>query len=274
MTPVWSARKTGRSLCAALLYCLAGFSCADPAAIPFQSTVTAPIWTPALPDNGMGGAILRLLSGAAKLQYSIDYLPVKRFQESSSPYRVGDPNILATQKPYAVLPIMLFSSAFFFYQPHYKLVVFHGVADLKGLTLGVLRGTVADKNYFMSHGVKIEESDSVESLLKKLQKGRVDLCILVKVSGLYAIRQLFPQQQKDFAYRDVPKSERPVALIIDQDTPEGKMIAERYQKVLHKTLHSQKYREILEKYYGKHSIPDDWFEQMNKFNEVYATETN
>jgi polar amino acid transport system substrate-binding protein len=250
------------------------FSYADATVIKFQSTITPPIWSPSLPDGGMGGAILRLLSEAAGVPYQIDYLPVKRFQQSTAPYRVGDPDILAVQKPYAILPIMIFRSAFFFYLPHHKRITFHSMEDLKGHTLGVLRGTVADKNYFISQGVKVEENDSIESLLRKLKKGRIDVCILVRIAGLHTIKQLFPQQQKDFGFVPIPNSERPVALIIDPDNIAGKMIADRYRKVLLKTLHSRQYHAILETYYGKNDVPDDWFERLNKFERIYAPETN
>lgn len=266
--------KTGRLWFAVLLLIVSGGIQAEPAVIRFQSTVTSPIWSPTLPDGGMGGAILHLLSTAANVRYEIEYLPVKRFQQSSATYLVGDPYILTNQKPYAVLPILLFRSAFFFYQPHHPAIAVHSLSDLKGHTLGVLRGTVEDKYYFTSQGIKVEENDSIESLLKKLKKGRVDLCILVKISGIHTIKQLFPQEQKNFAFVEIPKSERPIALIIDQNTPDGKIIAARYRKVLHKTLYSRKYHEILETYYGKDYVPDDWSKQMNKFELLYATETN
>lgn len=263
--------KTHQLCLAVLLSAGTGFSYAEPV-IQFQSTVTPPIWSPALPDGGIGGAILQLLSNAAQLPYKIEYLPIKRFRQSSAAYLLGDPDILEIQKNYAVLPIMLFRSAFFFYLPHHQPVAVYNLKDLKGHTLGVLRGTVEDKSYFTSRGINIEENDSVESLLRKLKKGRVDLCILVKISGLNAIEKLFPDEQKNFVSVEIPKSERPVALIIDQDLPGAKTIAARYHKVLHQTLNSRKYREILESYYGKNQLPTDWFEQLNKFESIYATD--
>lgn len=258
---------------AALLFAGASFTRAESDVIEFQSTVTPPIWSPILPDGGIGGAILQLLSTAANLPYRIEYLPIKRFRQSSAPYLLGDPDILAVQKNYAVLPIMTFRSAFFFYLPHRQTVAVHSLKDLKGYNLGVLRGTVEDKSYFTSQGINIEENDSIESLLKKLKKGRIDVCILVKISAQDSIKQFFPQEQQNFAAINISKSERPVALIIDQDLPEARAIAVRYQKVLHKTLRSPKYREILENYYGKNNVPRDWFERLEKFENIYATDT-
>jgi polar amino acid transport system substrate-binding protein len=245
-----------------------------PPVIKFQSTITPPIWSPDLPNDGIGGEILALLSKAAGVQYQIEYLPVKRFQQSIAPYRVGDPDILVVQKPYVVLPIMLFRSAFFFYQPHHKIETFNSLQDLKGHTLGVLRGTVADKTYFTNRGIQVEESDSVESLLRKLKKGRIDTCILVRIAGSHTIKRLFPQEENKFNFIRIPKSERPVAIIIDQDTLEAKAIAERYQKVLHKVLLSRQYREILEHFYDKELNINEWFEVMNKYEHIYVPDSN
>lgn len=256
---------------ALFLSTVTGFSQAEPV-IQFQSTITPPIWSPALPDNGIGGAILQMLSRAANIPYQIEYLPVKRFRQSSATYLLGDPDILVTQKNYAVLPIMLFHSAFFFYLPHHQPIAVHNLKSLKGHTLGVLRGTVEDKSYFSRRGIYVEENDSIESLLRKLKKGRIDLCILVETSGQYAIEKLFPQEQQKFVSVVIPKSERPVALIIDQDLPEAKTLASRYHQVLHQTLNSPKYREIVERYYGKNNLPHEWFEKMNKFESIYATD--
>jgi polar amino acid transport system substrate-binding protein len=245
-----------------------------PTVINIQSTVTPPIWSPTLAHGGMGGAILKLLSDEANIAYQLSYLPVKRFQQSTATFRVGDPDILATQKPYAVLPLMTFRSALFFYLPHHKPIKIHHLRDMAGHTLGVLRGTVEDKSYFINHGIKVEENDSIESLLRKLKKGRVDFCILVRISGLHSIKQLFPTEQKNFHAVQIANSERPVALIIDQDTAIGKTMTQRYQQVLHKTLYSVKYREILETYYGKNNVPIDWFTRLDKFERIYAPETN
>ncbi len=256
---------------AALLFAGTSFSHAESDAIQFQSTETPPIWSPTLPDSGIGGAILQLLSTAANISYKIEYLPIKRFRQSSAPYLLGDPDILTAQKNYAVLPIMTFDSAFFFYLPHRQAVAVHSLKDLKGYNLGVLRGTVEDKSYFTSQGINVEENDSIESLLKKIKKGRIDVCILVRIAGVDMINRLFPQEQKNFANLSIPKSERPVALIIDQDLDEGKAIASQYQKVLQKTLRSREYWEILESYYGKNNVPDDWFERLDKFESIYAT---
>ncbi len=255
----------------ALLFLLAAsIAKAESYPVVFQSTETPPFWSASLPENGLGGAILHLMSAAAGVPYSIEYLPVKRFRHSLAPYIVGDPDILTSSAHRAVFPIGIFRSAFFYYKPHHDVIEFHSLKDLQGHTLGVLRGTLEDKEYFISNGIKVEENDSVESLLKKLKRGRIDVCILVDAAGRYTIKQAFPTEQDDFVLVAIPNSVRPIAIMIDIDAPEGRDIAERYRRVLDRTLHSQKYHEILENFYGKNHIPGDRFEQLEKFARYYA----
>lgn len=238
--------------------------------IVFQSTDTPPYWSASMPENGLGGAILQLLSANAGVSYSIEYLPVKRYRNSLAGYIVGDPDILINQKHRAIFPISLFRSAFFYYKPHHDVIEFHRLSDLKGHTLGVLRGTLEDKSYFLRNGISVEESDSTESLLRKLRRGRIDFCILVDGTGRYTIQQLFPKERDLFIDQIIPGSARPIAIMIDTSTAEGDAIALRYRQVLDKTLASPEYQSIVKDYYGKNSIPADRAEQLNSFVKYYA----
>lgn len=255
------------ALCA--LLAMAGAARAEGPSVVFQSTETPPFWSASLPDNGLGGAMLKLVSAAAGVQYSIEYLPVKRFRHSLATYIVGDPDILLSRKRRAVFPIAIFRSAFFYYKPHHDAIEFHNLRDLQGHTLGVLRGTLEDKDYFISNGINVEESDSEESLLRKLRRGRVDFCILVDATGRYAIGRLFPKEQEQFLQVEIPGSVRPIAIMIDVDDPEGRAVAQRYRRALDGTLRSREYYDILEKFYGRNNIPADRFEHMRKFAQYY-----
>ena len=214
--------------------------------------------------------MLHLISTAADVTYAIEYLPVKRFSSSVAAFIVGDPDLLNDQKHRAIFPIGIFRAAFFFYKPHRRVIEMHSLRDMKGHTLGVLRGSIEDKTDFVRHGIKVEESDSVESLLKKLKRGRIDFCIVVAGSGRYMIRKLFPNEQENFSQVIIPSLTRPIAIMIDMSVPEGEAIAQRYRQVLDKTLHSQKYRSIVEDYYGKNNIPADRDAQLDKFIKHYA----
>ena len=99
--------------------------------------------------------MLQLLSSAAGVQYSLEYLPVKRFRNSIATYIVGDPDLLVNQKHRAIFPIGIFRSAFFYYKPHHEVIEFQGLTGLHGYTMGVLRGTLEDKDYFDKNGINV-----------------------------------------------------------------------------------------------------------------------
>lgn len=246
----------------------------DEQAIVFQSTDTPPYWTPSMPDDGLGGAILKLLSDNAQVKYSINYLPTKRFRESDSPFILGDPDFVINQKPRAIFPIGIFQTAFFYYKPHHESLVLHGFQDLNGLTLGVLHGTLEDKDFFIRNGVRIEETNSPESLLRMLKSGRIDLCILVAGSGRETIHKLFANEQESFALSIIPNLTRPLAIMIDVTHPEGRFIAERYHSVLESTLRSVKYQNILQEYSESQAVPLDKSNHLGRFLQQYANTWN
>ncbi|WP_054773748.1 substrate-binding periplasmic protein [Methylogaea oryzae] len=243
---------------------------AEAFSVAFQSTATPPIWGPELPGDGMGGEIVKLLSEAADVRYSIDYIPVARFRRSAASYIVGDPAILTTKKSRFVFPIALFNSSLFYYKPHQAKPLRPQLQDLSGSRLGVLRGTVEDSNYFTSHGIRVEESDSIESLLRMLRKNRIDVCILIRLAGVYEIERIFLDDKNNFAEVAIPGTTRPIAIMLDADTAEGRAVAERYRAVMDKVLMSREYRDIIEKYYGDWGVPGNWFDALKEFEKSYA----
>jgi polar amino acid transport system substrate-binding protein len=247
---------------------------AESQSITFESTESPPYWSAALPEDGLGGAILKLLSEKAGFQYTIEYLPPNRFHVSLNPYMLGDPDFLKNQQQRAVIPIGIFRSAIFFYKPHHEAMVINSLKDLSGHTLGVLRGTLEDKATFERQGIKIEEGNSEESLLKMLKKGRVDLCILVAGTGRYTVDRTFPAEKEAFVQTVIPSLTRPLAIIINTSQPQEKAIAQRYRQVLNQVLQSEQYHAILEKHYGKGQVPSDRDEKLNQFIQYYANTGN
>lgn len=242
----------------------------EDAAIIFQSTDTPPYWSPTLPNDGLGGSILKLLSENAKVKYSINYLPTQRFRQTDSTFILGDPDILISQKLRAIFPIAVFQTAFFYYKPHHESLQLQGFQDLKGLTLGVLHGSMEDKDFFIQNGIKVEEANTPESLIRMLKKGRIDLCILVAGSGRDTIQKLFANEQELFVLSLIPKLTRPLAIVIDISSPDGRSIAQRYHAALDSTLKSAKYESILQQYYISQNLPPDNRQHLDRFLQQFA----
>ncbi|NNM81922.1 MAG: ABC transporter substrate-binding protein [Burkholderiales bacterium] len=227
---------------------------ADP--VVFQSTDTPPFWSASMPEDGDAGRLLHIVSAAAGVRYSIEYLPVKRFRMSRATYILGTPEVLDAPGHRAIFPIAFFRSAFFYYKPHHEAIELGNPASFRGHTLGVLRGTVEDRESFERNGIRVEESDSIDSLLRKLERGRIDFSILVKASGLYDIGRLFPEKADRFAVVEIPGTVRPIAIMIDTSSPEGREVAARYGKVLEQTIHGAAYRQALSNMYGRKRLEE------------------
>lgn len=238
--------------------------------ITFISTDTPPFWSPELPGDGWAGSMLQLMSEAAGVNYRIRYLPVKRFHLSKEPFIVGDPGILKYFEHRTVFPILVFRSAFFTYSPAQQQSSSLSLSQLQGQTLGVLRGTMEDKAAFLEKGIRVEESDSVESLLRKLKGGRIDHAIMLHEAGLHLVRKLFPESEEAFVSTAIRGTERPIAIMIDPDHPEGEEIAKRYQSVLEKVLNSPVYKSRLEQHFGTGNIPSTIYDELNSFVQFYS----
>ncbi len=237
--------------------------------IEFQSTETPPIWSETMYNNGMGGEILHLLSQTAGVTYSINYLPVKRFRTSIAPYIVGDPDILTEWKNRAIFPVAVFNSAYFYYRPTHEPIDIRSMTDIAGHTIGVMRGTLDNINQFSGNNISVEECDSVETLLRMLKKGRIDIAIMVDLTGRHLIKKMFSDEQDNFVQIVIPGTVRPIALMIDLDSPNGKQIAHQYRMALDKTKHDQQYHQILQKYYGNSTDISTIYKTIDRLQGFY-----
>ncbi|MFH2140447.1 MAG: transporter substrate-binding domain-containing protein [Pseudomonadota bacterium] len=219
--------------------------------VVFDSTETPPVWSSSLTGGGMGGELLRLLSDEAGVTFSINYLPPARFRNSTSANIVGNPNLLKTERNRAIFPIGVLHLAYVYYTPHHPALQIASLADLSGHTLGVLRGTVENRAQFASFDINVEEADSIESLLRMLQRGRIDLAVMVEVAGKHHIRQTFPEHVQDFAVTRIPGTSLPITMMVDLDSTDGRELARRYRLALEKTVHTPQYDAILRKYHGQ-----------------------
>lgn len=240
--------------------------------VEFGSSETPPFWSAHLPENGMAGEILHAMSSEADVKSVIKFIPLKRIRKDLINNHVGNPDNFAGQTFSAIIPIAVFRGAFFYYRPnHTKEIIYRGLDDIKGYRLGVMRGTLIDIPFFDSKGINVEQSNSEDSLLKKLKYGRIDLCSMIKLSGIFKINKLFPKDAGNFVHFEIKGSISPVTIMIDKNYPGGKELGKKYCKGLQIIIENGKYNKIIEKYYGQGNILEDWFMQLEKFEYMYKS---
>ena len=173
--------------------------------VDFGSSETPPFWSAHMPHNGMGGEILHAISDNSGISSRIIFFPTKRLIQMKTGNHLGDPEHWPDQEFVAIIPIATFRSSFYYYRPnHDKVIVFSGLDDLKGYTIGVIKRSIEDLSFFESFGIRIEESYKQESLFKKLKLGRIDLCGMVNLSGIRIIKKLFPDEIDQFGRIPLP----------------------------------------------------------------------
>ena len=241
-------------------------SSAESVTLDFNSTESPPIWSEFLAKGGLGGEILQAVAQAANLAVKIRYLPLKRYEQLVGGSRLGNPLYFVGQEFGAVIPLLMTQAVFCYYLPHRPQgIAYQSLADLKGLTLGVIRGTLEDKEAFRRFGVSVEENTSLEALFRKLRAGRVDVTLAIDIMAYDAVERLYPEESGSFRYVEVPGGITPIAIMLDTSVPDYAQLAARLRQALDDVIGSGVYHAILKKYYGEARIPRDELMQLRRW---------
>lgn len=240
------------------------------ARLTFHTTESPPIWSEHLDQGGLGGEVLRAITDTARLTIVVQYLPLKRYEGLEQGNRLGNPLFFVGREFGAVIPLLVTQAVFCHHRPHRPGgFVFRTLADLEGLALGVERGSLEEKEAFERRGITVEENASAAAVLKKLREGRVDVALLLDVMVHYHISQLFPEEAADFVCSDVPRGMTPIALMLDEDTPQARHLADTMRRTLRQLIDDGTYQRILAKYYGAVGVPRDWAVRLRRLSQQY-----
>lgn len=244
--------------------------------VKFGVNESPPCWSVKLPHGGMCGQILQAISREIGLESRIDFYPLSRLIEDDGNNDVGNPPFYMRNQDFAaIVPIAIYYVSYFYYDPgHKKTISLHNVADLRGYRIGVLKGALTDRAFLTREGIKVEESYSHESLFKKLQLGRIDLCVETDMGGRDAIKKLFPKEVGNFVGVLIPKSASPIALMLDKHQPNAIALGKQYREGLRRIIKNGTYQKILDQYYGIAQIPPDLFDELRRFDRLYSFETD
>jgi polar amino acid transport system substrate-binding protein len=235
--------------------------------ITLQANESAPYWIENGSCGGMGCEIIQAISQEMGISTKIEFRPLKRLIADTTNNDLGNPLFYMNNQSFAaIVPIAVTYSAFFSYFPHRQECQIQHCGEKH---IGVLKGTISEPGELAAFG-KFEESYSHQSLFKKLQKGRIDIALELDLVGRQTVSSLFPNEVDNFDVRLIPETASPIAIMIDSSTPNALTIGHRYQEGLHRIIQNGKYREILQKYYGKTMIPSDWYSKLSNFEALYA----
>ncbi|UFS69884.1 transporter substrate-binding domain-containing protein [Geomonas sp. RF6] len=238
--------------------------------IEFGSSETPPFYASSLPGDGMAGEIVHAVFTEMHLKSVIRYFPLKRLYTDHQNNHLGDPENFQGQQFSAIVPVALYRTAFFYYAPrHRKGIRFHSPEDLKGYRIGVLRGTLENREYFEKNSISVTEVDTEESLFRMLKDGRLDLCGVIRETGEYTARRLFPREAQLFTALELPHATGPITIMISAHYPDGKRIGEKVNEAFSRIIRNGSYLRILEKYYGAGKVPAEWFQELERYRVKY-----
>lgn len=264
MLPIW--------LASLLVWLVLSPSWARAETVRLGANESSPYWSQALPENGLCGAIIQAVSKEAGLTSVIEFKPLKRLIEDDMNNDLGNPIFFIGRQDYAaIIPIAISQATFFYYRPAQKKnVSLHTLYDLKRYKIGILKGTLLDDAFLSRSGIKFEQSSTQASLLKKLKLGRIDLYFELDLVGQQAIRTVYPGEAGKFGSVAVAGSMEPIAIMIATTQPNGKAIGDRYRRGLENIIKNGRYQKILENYYGKGAIPENWYRELARYQRLYA----
>jgi len=244
----------------------------DDHTIGLDANESPPYWSETMPKDGMCGEIVHAVSQAAGIVSHIHYKPLTRMIEDDQNNDLGNPAFyMGNQDFAAIIPICVYHVGLFYYRPnHPDGIAVRSIEDLRGYKVGILKGTLVDRAIFMKAGVEFEESYSQESLFKKLRRGRIDLVIEIDLVGQKIIDRLFPEQHDNFVATIVPRSDRPISIMISSGYPDAEHIGGLYKKGLQTIRASGIYQQILENYYGKGNVPEHFMKELDRFAYIYS----
>lgn len=239
--------------------------------IEFDANESPPYWSESMPTYGMCGEILFSLSKRIGIEATIRFQPLQRLIDKTNNNDLGNPSFyIKTQDFSAIVPIAIFNSAFYYYRPHHPQGInIQSWQDLARYKVGLLKGSLSQKNFFKHAGINFEESYTQASLFKKLKLKRVDIVIAIDLVAMSTIEKIFPEEQAEFISISIKDAQTPIALLIDVDYPNGKELGERYQSALKQMIKEGSYQAIVEKYYGDGMLPPHWLQSLDKFQLMY-----
>ena len=122
---------------------------------------------------------------------------------------------------------------------------------MKGKTVGVVQGT-GSVTVLGKAGVDIDQTPNMSQLIRKLVAGREDIAVIADLTGLYALKELFPDQVDAYGYEVVYSS--PIDLVFSKKNPRASDLLNRYNSGIAKIKADGTFMKILARYYPKGQV--------------------
>lgn len=165
------------------------------------------------------------------------------------------------QKQLVIIPCCIMTGYYFYYKPAHKDLQWGGKPEnLKGYTYGALKDE--DVKDYEKTGIKIVRADDIISLIKKLHAKEIDFMSASEVVGGWLIKENFPKETDNFVRMKTPAWGSAFSIIFNKTHPRAEEVRNAFIRGFEAIRKSRGYLQILEKYYGKGNIPEDYMKRL------------
>jgi len=240
--------------------------CAEEENIRIATFEYPPMISEILPKDGLLGEIVHEAFRQEGVGVTVEYLPQRRligtiigtdrFAACLGPVnlikrREADKNVIC------MTPLTDIIMVFYYHKPGWpQTPVYEKLEDLGKRSVGVVYGSNTTR-FLTAAGLQVEES-TIESQFRKLRLGRVDLAGVGLLTGKMTLEKLFPDETEKFDVVTKPFLELPTSIFFNRPHPQSHVFSEKFVKGFEKIRQSGDYIRILEKYYGKGTIPPEY----------------
>ncbi len=201
---------------------------------------------------GINVDIAKTIFKKMRVPIVINIMPWKRawsFIEGGLADAVFSTSHKIDREPYLIYPTeeMWTANYVFFVKKANKKPNFTGYADAKNLTVGITRGNSYNEDFFKAN-LLLEASTDLETNIRKLAGGRIDLVPIDKEVGLATLKKL--NLQNDITYYDVILFSKKYYMPFAKNStyPNIQQIAEQFEQELIKLKASGEYDKIRSKW--------------------------
>lgn len=242
--------------------------------VVLEANEAPPFWSKEMPYNGIAGELVHAISEAGDINSRIIFKPLSRLIDDDENNDLGNPAFFMINQDFSeIIPIALYHVSLYYYAPnHKKRLELKSIDDLKGLKIGTIKGTLIDVHYFEQNAIMFKESYSHESLFKKLKLGRIDMVIEIELVAEQTIKKFFEKEASNFVKINLSNAASPIAIMLAEELNNSEWIANRYRIGLEKIIQDGTYQNIMKKYYIDERLPQNWFDDLKHFEELYQSE--
>ncbi len=158
------------------------------------------------------------------------------------------PDFILNDNPYLFLSVV----AFYPKAKYPSGLGLKSIADLKGKTVGAVRGT-GSVALLQNAGAKLDLADDKDILMNKMVSGRYDIAVIADLTGLYSLKAL--NKINEYAYEPLYNS--PLDLIFSKKNPASEDLRKKYNSGLAKIKADGTFMKILAKFYPNGQINKD-----------------